>query len=245
MKKVMPYVFTKKDVDVGFDSEEQYQNCIAGLVRSKKIVKVRKGLYVSIDQWGQTMASKYEIATKVAPDAFICYHSALEYYGIANQVFNVVTIGSESRFNSFMFEDIQYVRKLPHHNVQIENSVTAGVRVTSRERTIVDCIDNIDEAGGIDEIFYAIDQIRVLDENKLINTLNAYNSVFLYQKVGFVLSIFNERLMLSKMFFDECKAHLTKQVKYLLKNECSKFEYNSEWQLMVPKNLKSRIRGDI
>lgn len=239
----IPYTFAKADIIGNFENDAQYENWIQGQVRAKKIIKVRNGLYVHIDRSGYPLTTKFEIATKIADDAFVCYHSALEYYGVANQVFNTVTVGSKKRFNAFSFDDVDYVRKPVKHNAQILHIVTAGVRVTSLERAVIDCIDDIDEGGGIDEVLNALDQIRILDENKMLETLRAYNSVFLYQKVGFILEHFKEKLMLSDAFFEECKSHLTNQVKYFLQDEYKVIGFNSKWKLMAPKNLISRIHG--
>lgn len=243
MAKFIPYTFTKNDVISYFKNDKQYDNWIMGQVRSKKIVRVRNGLYVHVDVSGYPLTTKFEIATKIADDAFVCYHSALEYFGVANQVFNTVTVGSKKRFNDFTFDDINYVRKPAKTDVQVINIVTAGVRVTSLERTVIDCIDDIDASGGIDEILTALDQIRVLDENKLLETLKAYDSVFLYQKVGYVLENFKDKFMLTDSFFEECKSHLTNQIKYFLQDEYKEIGFNSTWKLMAPKNLKSRIYG--
>ena len=106
MVKFLPYTFTKKDVIGNFKNDKQYENWITGQVRSKKIVKVRNGLYVHVDASGYPLTTKFELATKIAEDAFVCYHSAFEYFGVANQVFNTVTVGSEKRFNDFTFDDI-------------------------------------------------------------------------------------------------------------------------------------------
>ena len=239
----VPFAFTKKDVIGIFGSNTQYENWIAKQLRAKKIVKIRNGLYVHVDVSGYPLTTKFEIATKIAGDAFVCYHSALEYFGVANQVFNTVTVGSKARFNDFSFDDIDYIRKPFKHYAQIMNIVTAGVRITSLERTVVDCIDDIDAGGGIDEVLNAIDQIRMLDEGKILGTLKTYNCVLLYQKVGYVLSHFKEKFMLSEEFFDECKSRLTNQVKYFLQDEYQNLEYNSVWKLMAPKNLLSRIHG--
>lgn len=239
----VPYTFTKKDIIGYFKNDKQYDNWIMRQVHSKKIVKVRNGLYVRIDAIDYALTTKFEIATKIADDAFISYHSALEYYGVTNQVFNTLTVGSKKRFNNFTFNNIDYIRKPINVDVQIMYITTAAVRITSLERTIIDCLDNIDEGGGIDEILNALDQIRVLDENRLLETLKAYDSVFLYQKVGYVLEKFNDKYMLSEMFFDECKSHLTNQIKYFLRDEFNDIEFVSKWKLMAPKNLKSHING--
>ena len=243
MAKFIPYTFTKKDVISNFKNDKQYENWIAGQVRSKKIVKVRNGLYIHVDVSGYPLTTKFELATKIAEDAFVCYHSALEYFGVANQVFNTVTVGSKKRFNDFTFDDIDYIRKPAKHDVQIMNIVTAAVRVTSLERTVIDCLVDIDAGGGIDEILNALDQIRVLDETKLLETLKAYDSVFLYQKAGYVLEHFKDKFMLTDSFFEECKSKLTNQIKYFLQDEYKDIEFNSKWKLMAPKNLKSRLNG--
>lgn len=243
MAQFIPYAFTKADIVENFKSDTQYKNWIISQVRAKKIVKVRNGLYVFVDVSGYPLTTKFEIAAKIADDAFVCYHSALEYYGVANQVSNVVLVGSKKRFNDFSFDDVDYIRKPAHHDVQVVNIVNAAVRVTSLERTVVDCIDDVNEGGGTDEVLNAIDQIRVLDENKLLEVLKAYDSVLLYQKVGYVLEQFQDKFMLSVAFFDECKSHLTNQVKYFLQDEYNDIAFVSEWKLMAPTNLKSRIYG--
>lgn len=243
MANFIPYTFTKNDVIDNFANELQYKNWLAKQIYNKKIVAIRKGLYVHIDSSGYPLSTKFEIASKIADDSFVCYHSALEFYGVANQVFNIVTVGSTKRFNTFSFNDMEYIRKPIKTSEQITNVVTASVRITSLERTVVDCILDVDAGGGIEEILNALEQIRVLDENRLEQVLKAYDSVLLYQKVGFILEQYKDKLMLSNAFFDMCKSHLTNQIKYFLQDEYNDIEYNSKWQLMAPKNIKSRING--
>ena len=240
----IPYVITKKNMRPQFASDVQYENWIAGQLRTKKIMKVRKGLYVLLNVTGEPMATKFEIASKIADDAFVCYHSALEFYGVANQVFHTVTVGSESRFNPFTFLDIDYIRKQPKNYFGVADVMQGSLRITTIERTIIDCIDDIDAGGGIDELLDALNQIHILDEQKLLGALDAYNCILLYQKAGYILQHYQNQFGLTDAFFDECKRHLTKQVKYFLKDEYGEVEYNSEWQLMAPKNLISRIEGD-
>lgn len=244
MKKNIPYIFTKEDVISQFISDVQYDNWIANKLRSSKIMKVRKGLYVLLDVTGDPLVTKFELATKIKEDAFICYHSALEFYGLANQVFYTITVSSKSRFNEFTFLDINYVHKRLKNDYGIVYFKNSSVRVTSLERTIIDCIDDIDMCGGIEELINALDQINYVDEKELLNVLKSYNSILLYQKVGYILEYYKEQLGLKDAFFDECRKHLTKQVKYFLKDEYMDIEYNSKWQLMAPKNLFSLIEGE-
>ena len=243
MAKNLPYLFAKKDVIDQFADDKQFENHMASMVRSGKIVKIRNGLYAQIDNLGVPLTTKFEIASKINDESFVSHHSALEYYGVANQVFNTLTVGSKRKFNDFSFDDVDYTRQAVKDYTQVIYIVTAGVRVSTLERAVVDCIDNIDLGGGTDELLNALEQIRVLDENKLAEILQAYNKVILYQKVGFILEQYKEKYMLSDKFFADCKRRLTNQIKYFLNDEYSDIVYNSNWQLMAPKNLKSRISG--
>ena len=47
----------------------------------------------------------------------------------------------------------------------VNNIVNEGIRVSSLEKTIIDCIDNIDLAGGIEEVLNALEQIKYVNEN--------------------------------------------------------------------------------
>lgn len=243
MAKNFPYLFAKKDVIDQFADDKQFENHMASMVRSGKVVKIRNGLYAQIDNLGVPLTTKFEIASKINDDSFVSHHSALEYYGVANQVFNTLTVGSKRKFNDFSFDDVDYTRQAVKDYTQIIYIVTAGVRVATLERAVVDCIDNIDLGGGIDELLNVLEQIRVLDENRLAEILQSYNKVILYQKVGFILEQYKDKYMLSDKFFVDCKSHLTNQIKYFLNDEYSDIAYNSDWQLMAPKNLKSRISG--
>lgn len=241
--RFIPYTFTKNDIIGDFDNDKQYENWLASQVKAKRIAKVRNGLYVHIDVAGYPLTTKFEIASKIKEDSFVAYHSALEYYGVANQVFNAVTVCSENKFNTFTFDDIEYVLKQVKNKTQVIYIQKAAVRVTTLERTIVDCIDDINLGGGIEEILNALEQIRVLDESRILEVLKSYSKVLLYQKIGYILEQYQEKFSFSEGFFKECKSKLTNQIKYFLEDEYKDIEYNSTWKLMAPKNLKARING--
>ncbi len=243
MKRNIPYIFNKKELLDEFKSEKQLNNWLNNRIKSNDIKKVRNGLYVALDNQGYTISSKYEIASKISSDSFVGFHSALEYYGVANQVTNEVIVCSTKRFRNFEFEDIEYVSKVDKHTFDVVYLKSAGIRISSLERTIIDCIDNVNFAGGIEEILNALDQIKVLDEFKLINVLDMYNEVLLYQKVGYILEQFKEELNLSDDFFKHCQSKLTNQIKYFLNDDYKNIGYNQKWKLMAPKNLKSHLNG--
>ena len=239
-----PKLITKKEVIDKFENEKQYSNWIALKLKSKTYKKVRSNLYALIDpSTNDIYSTKFEIASKISDSSFVCYHSALEYYGIANQVFSNVLVGSLTKFNSFVFNDNEFICKHVKDIKFVNNIVNEGIRVSSLEKTIIDCVDNIDLAGGIEEVLNALEQIKYVNENKLLEILKDINKMFLYQKIGFLFELYNNQLDLSNEFFDACKSHISKKVNYFMQYEFKDTELNEKWNLIVPKNIKSRING--
>ncbi len=241
---ILPKVITKEKVIGQFKDGKQYSNWIFNKMKSRTYIKIRNDMYALIDpSTNDIYATKFEIASNISKSSFICYHSALEYYGIANQVFNDITVGSLTKFNNFIFGDNEFIYKRTKNIRFVNDVVGVGIRVTSLEKTIVDCIDEINFSGGIEEVLNALEQIKYLNESKLIEILEDSDKIYLYQKVGYLLEIYNDQLNLSQNFFDECKSHLTYKINYFMKDEFKTVRLDKNWNLLVPENIKSRING--
>lgn len=240
----LPKLITKEEMIDKFKDEKQYSNWISLKLKSKTYKKIRNNLYALIDpSTNDIYSTKFEIASKISNTSFVCYHSALEYYGLANQVFGNVLVGSLTKFNNFIFEDNEYICRHVKIIKFVNDIASEGIRVSSLEKTIVDCIDNIDLAGGIEEVLNALEQIKYVNESKLLEILKDINKMYLYQKIGFLFELYNNQLDLSNEFFEECKSHISKKVNYFMQYEFKDTELNKKWNLIVPKNIKSRING--
>lgn len=241
---LLPKLITKEKVINQFKDDKQYSNWIANKLKSKTYIKIRNNLYALIDpSTNDIYSTKFEIASNISNTSFICYHSALEYYGLANQVFNNITVGSLTKFNNFIYENNEFLYKKVKHIQFVNNIFNEEIRVTSLEKTIIDCIDDITLAGGIEEVLNALEQVKYLKEDKLVEILANYNKIFLYQKVGYLLEMYNYQLNLSESFFNICKSHLTNKVNYFMSDEFKDLILNKSWNLFVPKNIKSIING--
>lgn len=115
-----------------------------------------------------------------------------------------------------------------------------GARVTTLERTVIDSINLFEKIGGLEELLRCLALIPSLDETALSACLAEYESGFLYQKTGYILSAFAASLGLSESFFAMCKSHLPKGKSYL-SNESQGFIWHEEWKLYAPKNLMHMI----
>lgn len=209
--------------------------------KKNHLALVRRGVYMPVD-----IDNKFIIGCNAVSDGVIAYHSALEYYLLQTQEFNELYIHSPQNFRSFEYLGETYsCKKLKFlHNVSetIDNYGYA-LRVTSLSQTLIDCIYNINLAGGIEELMYAISECPPEDicENDLLKCLELYNNKSLWQRAGFLFSIFNHRLNISDDFFKKCKSEMGNNQSYIVNPYfCNSF--NKEWNLCIPDNLQAQIK---
>ena len=195
---------------------------------------VRKGVYVP-----SYLTDKFRIACNAVENGCLVYHSALEYYTLHTQSFNWVYIHSTTPFRTFIHLNETYIYKpvnyLINPNLDFANE-NYPIRVTSLSQTIIDCIRHIDLAGGLEELMNALDWLGIgkLDETEMIQCLDAAPSKSVYQRVGYLLSLYQEQLGLSDAFFDHCKNQIGNNVSYLTPDEnCD--TYDKKWKICVPK----------
>lgn len=226
--------FSKHDIERITGSEAAAKWLCQDYLKKGYIERVKRDLYVAISlETRQSVASRYRIASHISDDATVSFHSAFEFYGYANQVFYEVQVTSANRFRDFDYDGVTYKRIAPRITGGIVES--GGVRVTTLERTVIDCIHLFEKVGGLEELLRCVDLIPTLDEAALAECLAEYGSRFLYQKTGYLLSPFAASLGLSPNFFDLCKVNLPKGKSYLYSNTQG-FVWHEQWKLYAPPN---------
>lgn len=104
---------------LGVLSKDQANKVVGNSNAAKKYMRnaLREGLTEKVKhnycvvksiETKQVIPSRFAIGSHVNPSAFISHHSAFEYYGMANQVLNEVTVSSEKKFKPFSFDGIDY-----------------------------------------------------------------------------------------------------------------------------------------
>ena len=235
--------FSHDDIEHLTGNRETAHTLIKSYKKKGLIDSVKRDLFVAISlETKQPVPNRYAIASHATPNAYVVYHSALEYHGIANQVYFEVYASSESRFRTFEYDGLTYRHISIPINVGVDEK-SDGVRVTDLERTIIDGINDFDKMGGLDELLRAIDMIPFLNSDKLMYYLDSYNKVFLYQKAGYILMNYKNQLKLSDEFFDNCRTKLSSIKRYLHRSFIPKdLVFNKEWALYVPESLSSITR---
>lgn len=232
--------FTPKDVEELYRSKEGARSALARLLKEGKALKIRNGLYTCLS--GESLApvaTRFQIASSISPTSYLSHHSAMEYYGLYEQVYYEVHVSSKTPFREFSFDGYGY--RYIHSKFEdgvIAPPLSGGIRISDLERTTLDCLKDMDRLIGVEETMKIIEMLPRLDERKLLAYLPLYENVFLYQKAGFFLYPYKMELGLSPAFFEECRRKVSKSKRYL--TSARKEGYlDKDWGLVIPKNLDS------
>lgn len=161
-------VFNVSDVNNFYHNLDSARSAIKRLMKEKMVVKIRNNLYTCISgETGLPVANRFQIACKVTPTAYISHHTAMEYYGITDQVYYEVYVSSETAFREFEFDGYtyRYISSKISEEVDMP-AFSGGIRVTTLERTVIDSIKDMDKIAGMEEVLQNISSIKKLQEKE-------------------------------------------------------------------------------
>ena len=228
-------VFTMKDVEGLYGNIHTARSGVKRLIDKGMVMKIRNNLYTC--KSGETLepvANPYRIATEIAKDSFVSHYSALEYYGYANKKIDEMYVGSGVNFKNFTFHGKEYVRIKPRISAGVV--MDGNVRITNRERTLLDSIKDMDRVAGVEEVMRSVVKMKGIREDRLVGYLDLYDNQFLYQKTGYILSASHNTLGLSDAFYAMCAEKAGKSTRYL-SNANKDGRFVARWSLVVPRNL--------
>lgn len=239
-------VFTTKDVVAYKKNRSTADSLLQRFQNNNKIKKIRRNLYSCVNPATNSVyASKYQIASSISETSFVSHASALEYYGMNNQVSNFVYVSSLTKFNSFEFDGITYQYQPTNSDMfEDEPKYTDKTRVSDLERSVVDSIKGMEKIAGLEEVLANLSLIRSLNVEKLIKYLNYHNTQSLYKKVGYLLSINRFQNKLPARLFDYCKENSLNTTIYLTQDAKNKGRFDAEWNIVVPKGIQQFINEE-
>jgi predicted transcriptional regulator of viral defense system len=241
--------FTTREASKFVRNESTRKSMLKQLMNSGQIVHVRKGLYevVPLEQVGKekSVADKFLLARKVASPYCLVYHSALEIQGFANTaLYKIVSVASPNQFRNFEYEGVTY-RWIPRKNLDgNEKTVwsTAQIVVSDRERTILDCIDRIDLAGGFEEVFKSLSSMANVNLGRLFRYAKEERKKVLFHKLGLFMSF--QQIRESWHVTDEnlklIKRNISPRI-YYFETSRGKGKLVKEWNIIVPKRMEEMM----
>jgi predicted transcriptional regulator of viral defense system len=235
-----------KEVNALYSSERTARVALGKLLKGNMALKIRNGLYTCVSgENGGPVANRFQVASAITPSSYVSHHTAFEYYGTADQVFYEVYVGSQTRFHDFEFDGYtyHYVKEQMRDGI-VSPEFSGGIKVTDKERTIADSIKDLNRIAGLEEVLSCVVSVNSIDETKMLKYLAEYDSAFLYQKTGFILSEYQTELGISNEFIKICNNRSGNSKRYLT-NGISEPGYSGEWKLVYPKNIKQMKNGGI
>lgn len=237
-------IFKVEDVNFYYHNMDSARSAIKRLMKAGMVAKIRNNMYTCISgETGAPVANRFQIASHITPTSYVSHHTAMEYYGITDQVFYEVYVSSETSFRDFTFDGYTYRYLVSKSLDGIDKPpYSGGIAVTDLERTIVDSVKDMDKIAGMEEVVQDIESIHRMQEKRLLKYLELYQNQFLYQKMGYLLWERKEKIGLSDDFFENCKVQMGKSKRYLTRDQVGG-RYDDTWRLVVPDGLQYMKNG--
>lgn len=211
------------------------KSLIKAELEKNHIKKIAHNLYTLCDLESQRpLGIPYEIGSKITNDSFISYGSALEYYAKIESSSRIICVSSKRKFQTLKYKGYyyKYFRSIGDFGISIKK----GIRITDKERTVLDCINKPELAGGDEKLVKNLELIGKLNGNKILKYLYNYNSKKMYTKTGFMLEWLNYVFDVEDDVINYCKSRQA-HTKYYFNEKCKDNMLVSRWQLRVPKDI--------
>ena len=223
-----------------------------------KVISIRRGLYASVPKRFEELGYQVDhfiLASKLAADAILSHHTALEILGKSYSMTRKVTYISGTKVEPLYFQGMAYhrVRIIPELTAQkMQNFGTItvnrqGIKImlTGFERTMVDLLSRPDLAGGWEEIWRSLESIEYFDLDMVYDYLSLLNNTTTFAKVGFYLEQHKEELMVDESFLQKLEMYKPKSPHYMERQNRKDCSMLNRWNLLVPKNLINRSWDEV
>lgn len=216
--------------------------------RQGRIARVKQGVFVRVDAPAGSNGPSPDfiaLASRMAPDAAVAYHTALEAHGFAQSLFERLTFVTWTKTKPTSFQGRRFVPICPRAALLaadrgerwIERAERARIeiRVTTVERTVVDVLDRPGVAGGIEEVWRSLQSIPALDPQPLEEYVTLLGSRTLAAKVGFFLETRREELVVPAGLLERLRARIPAAPVFMDRRRRGRLV--ARWALIVPANL--------
>lgn len=226
-------------------------------VADGRLLRVRAGLYAVVPRGADAAAAPVEpylVATKLAPDATLAYHAALQFWGKAYSVWQRFHFVTETSTRALHFRGLEFVpvkvplplRQLPTSERHVTEQRHAGgtVLVATLERTLVDVLDVPSNAGGWEEVWRSLEMVEFFDLDAVASYAVKLGSALTAARVGFFLEQHREVLMVEDKHLDQLRRLRPRQPRYLdARRKPGKLV--TAWNLIVPDDVLGRTWAEV
>ncbi len=191
-------LFTIQDAKKILNTTSSVKHVLMNLNRKKRIQRIRKGAYLLVPARAGYEGYWTEEAFTVIPHIIDLYYvgfwTAMNYWDMTEQIPVTVFVATTKRkrgmeFGYKKFKFITLPKKKFFGYVE-EKRKDTRFNVSSREKTIVDCLMHPEYCGGMSEITKAMWNARQdLDWNVVVDMGNKVGKSIVLRRLGYLLSI--------------------------------------------------------
>jgi predicted transcriptional regulator of viral defense system len=217
-----------------------------------RLGRIKRGLYYVIRP-GQTSLTapvdSFLLASKIAPDAVLSYHTALDLLGLAHSSFSTYYCFSNRfqpalRFRKDQFRVIVTPRALRNNSRELiatekVDRLGAKLVVTRKERTLVECLEKPQYCGGFEEMYRSLEKIPFIQPDVLLTYLDMREQKKLYARTGFFLEQHREGLHVEESLLKLIARNIPAQPLYLSPRRKGG-ALMRRWNLIVPEVVRDR-----
>lgn len=255
-------VFTRAEFDAArtstvHRSPRTTDSLLRRYVANGRLLRVRSGVYAVVPRGTDAAAAPvdpYLVATKLASDATVAYHAALQFWGKAYSVWQRFHFFTATSTRTFRFRGLEFVavklplslRRLPEADFEVTEQRHAGgvVRVTSLERTLVDVLDAPANAGGWEEVWRSLEMVEFFDLDAVTSHAVRLGSALTSARVGFFLEQHRETLMVEDKHLEQLRQHRPRQARYF-DSRRKPGKLVPSWNLIVPEDVLGRTWAEV
>ncbi len=238
----------------------QRQGCVAVLkkhVVAGDLVIVKRALYATVPPGIATdsvQVDPYLLATKLADDAVVAFHAALQFHGAAFSVWKRFDYLSRMTLSRFAYHDAKFLsvrptpalRSLPDMGGLFVESPRPGgvVRVTSRERTFVDVLHAPRRCGDWPEVWRSLAMFDLLDLDVVVGFVELIGSALTAAHVGYFLEQHREQFAVGDSHLEALRQFAPRKVRHF-DSRNTPGTLAPGWNVLVPRQIRLREWDDL
>jgi len=213
--------------------------------RQGRIARVKPGVFLRLDKADQPQGVSpdyYALASRMAPDAVLGYHTALEVHGMAHSVFERFTFLTWTKTRDTTFLGRRFVPVRPRAPLRLLDAGRAlveqlerrgvAIRVTNIDRTVVDVLDRPDLSGGVEEVWRSLAGVPAVDPEALDRYVSLAGNRTLAAKLGFFLETRREELAVPDALLVRLRTRIPRAPVFMDRRR--KGRLVARWALIVP-----------
>jgi len=231
-------------------------NLLAYHVSKGHLLRVKQGLYVVVSPERAAIdlpVDPYLLASRMAEDAVLAYHTALDFHSKSYSIFNQFLYLTKHSIRKLSFRNYIFKAVRPPKALLDQDKSKFGVVsqernglqiwVTSLERTLVDLFDKPHLGGGWEELWRSLESVEFYDINEVIDYVLLLNNSTTVAKVGFFLEKNKKQFFVNSKALQVLKKKIPRQPHYMDKK--LKGKLIKQWNLIVPEKIIERTWGEV